>query len=834
MWHFFTERGRQVVQLAHREALRLGHDVVGTEHILLAILSEGEGAAVQALESLGVNFSELRSRIESTVGKSHPILKPVDLPLSPRAKRVFDLSVREARNMGVNYVGTEHILLGILAEGESAAARVLMSVGIDHALFAKEILKFLGGEGGVGKGAESSADSRRKSGRSKTPTLDQLALDLTERSRSGELDPVIGRSKEIRRIVQILSRRTKNNPVLIGEPGVGKTAIVEGLAQRIVDGDIPELLKDKKVMQLNIGNLVAGTKYRGEFEERMRKLVKELSEVRDVILFIDEIHTIVGAGGAEGAVDAANILKPSLSRGEFQVIGATTLEEYRKHIEKDAALERRFQPVYVQEPSVDDSIRILEGLRERYESHHKARIRDDALEAAARLSARYIMDRRLPDKGIDLVDEAAARARIKTMEPPEELRELERRLEEIRREKEAAVDGQEFEKAADLRDAERLLFDRLEDERKQWRSGRNDLQPVITGEDIADVVAEWTGIPVFQITSEESIRLLGMEQEIEKRLVGQSDAVASVARAIRRARSGLKDPKRPIGSFLLLGPTGVGKTELARQLALFLFGAEESMIRLDMSEFMEKHEVSKLIGSPPGYVGYEDGGKLTEAVRRRPYSVVLFDEIEKAHPDIFNLLLQILEDGRLTDGHGRTVDFRNTVIIMTSNVGARNAAKATPLGFAGGLDDDPFDWNRLKAAILDEVNRTFRPEFLNRVDESIVFRPLGKESINIIVDIMFGDVVERLSGQGLDLKLGNDVRELVLQKGYQPKFGARPLRRTIQTLVEDSLADYILGKAGKKGLRVEAFVAEDKVVFHLLNDTETGAAEVPARETVKR
>ena len=832
MWHFFTERGRKVVQLAHREALRLGHDVVGTEHVLLAILSEGEGAGVQTLEALGVNLAELRSRIESTVGKSHPILKPVDLPLSPRAKRVFDLSVREARNMGVNYVGTEHILLGILAEGESAAARVLLGLGIDHATLAKEIMRFLEGENGSGKGTENSADNRRKNGRSKTPTLDQLALDLSERSRNGELDPVIGRSKEIRRIVQILSRRTKNNPVLIGEPGVGKTAIVEGLAQKIMEGDIPELLKDKKVMQLNMGNLVAGTKYRGEFEERMRKLVKELSEGRDVILFIDEIHTIVGAGGAEGAVDAANILKPSLSRGEFQVIGATTLEEYRKHIEKDAALERRFQPVFVQEPSVDDSIRILEGLRDRYESHHKARIQDDALEAAARLSARYIMDRRLPDKGIDLIDEAAARARIKTMEPPEELKTLEQRLEEIRKEKEAAVDGQEFERAAELRDAERLLFEKLEEKRKNWRSGRNHSQPVITGEDIADVVAEWTGIPVFQITGEESLRLLGMEREIEKRLVGQSEAVASVARAIRRARSGLKDPKRPIGSFLLLGPTGVGKTELARRLASFLFGTDDSMIRLDMSEFMEKHEVSKLIGAPPGYVGYEDGGKLTEAVRRRPYSVVLFDEIEKAHPDIFNLLLQILEDGRLTDGHGRTVDFRNTVILMTSNVGARDAAKGSPLGFAGSGNDDPFDWSRLKSTILDEVNRTFRPEFINRVDESIVFRPLGKESVGAIVDIMFADVCSRLSGQEVTLTVGEEVKNLVCEKGYQPKFGARPLRRTIQALVEDPLADYLLENGASKGLHVEAFVSEGHVTFSVVPAPVVESSEDRARETV--
>jgi len=629
MWQFFTERGKKVVQLAHREALRLGHDVIGTEHILLGILAEGEGVAVQSMESLGINLHEMKLRIEESVGKSHPILKPVDLPLSPRAKRVLDLSIREARNMGVNYVGTEHILLGILAEGEGMAAQMLQSVGIDHAQLAREVQRFLGGADSDGdRGAEPPAETGRKKGRTKTPTLDQLALDLSEKSRNGELDPVIGRVKEIRRIIQILSRRTKNNPVLIGDPGVGKTAIVEGLAQKIADGDIPEILKDKKVMQLNMGNLVAGTKYRGEFEERMRKLVKELSEARDVILFIDEIHTIVGAGGAEGAVDAANILKPSLSRGEFQVIGATTLDEYRKHIEKDAALERRFQPVHVHEPSVDDSILILEGLRDRYESHHRAKIQDDALEAAARLSARYITDRHLPDKGIDLIDEAAARARINAMETPESLKEMEKKLEEIRREKEAAVDSQEFEKAARLRDDERKLSEDLEEERRKWRSRRNSFQPVVTGEDIADVVAEWTGIPVFQLTGEESERLLRMEEEIEKRLIGQSEAVVSVARAIRRARSGLKDPRRPIGSFLLLGPTGVGKTELARRLAEFLFGSQDTMIRLDMSEFMEKHEVSKLIGAPPGYVGYEEGGKLTEAVRRRPYSVVLFDEIE--------------------------------------------------------------------------------------------------------------------------------------------------------------------------------------------------------------
>ena len=820
MWQFFTERSKKVVQLAHREALRLGHDVIGTEHLLLGILTEGDGLAVQALESLGVNPGEFRDQIEAAVGKAHPILKPVDLPLSPRAKRVLDLAIKEARNMGVNYVGTEHILLALISEGEGMAAQLLLGIGIDYPLLLKEVQKFLSNSEGPGeKEAEAPTESSRKKGRSRTPTLDQLGIDLTEKSRTGDLDPVIGRDKEIRRIIQILSRRTKNNPVLIGEPGVGKTAIVEGLAQKIIHGEIPEILKDKKVVQLNMGNLVAGTKYRGEFEERMRKLIKELSECRDVILFIDEIHTIVGAGGAEGAVDAANILKPSLSRGEFQVIGATTLDEYRKHIEKDAALERRFQPVYVQEPTVDDSIRILEGLRDRYESHHRAKILDDALVAAARLSARYITDRHLPDKGIDLIDEAAARARISAMEPPESLREMEGRLESMRREKEAAVTAQEFEKAASLRDEERRLSEDLERMRREWLAARNSLQPVVTEDDIADVVAEWTGIPVFQITEEESERLLRMEQEIGKRLIGQEDAVSSVSRAIRRARSGLKDPRRPIGSFLLLGPTGVGKTELARCLARFLFGGEEAMVRLDMSEFMEKHEVSKLIGAPPGYVGYEEGGKLTEAIRRRPYSVVLFDEVEKAHPDVFNILLQILEDGRLTDGQGRYVDFKNTVILMTSNVGARDAARGMSLGFSTGDGKEPMDWSRLKSVILDEVNRTFRPEFINRLDEMIVFRPLGRESLKAVLEIMLGEVRERLAAQGFDLEIDGGVKDLILEKGYDPKFGARPLRRMIQTLIEDRLADFLLdGKKGRTG-KVRAFLSDGTVSFGVFSDS---------------
>mgnify|MGYP000912391641 CR=1 FL=1 len=815
MWQFFTDPAKKVVQLAHREALRLGYDVIGTEHILLGILAEGEGLAVQALDALGINMDDLRERLERTMGQSTPILKPVDLPLSPRAKHVLDLSIREARNMGVNYVGTEHLLLGLLAEGEGIVPQTLLSLGVDHPLVAKEITRLLS-EGGAGQG-NKEGESRPR-GRVKTPTLDQLAIDLSEKSRKGELDPVIGREKEIRRIIQILSRRTKNNPVLIGEPGVGKTAIVEGLAQRIIEGNVPELLKDKRVVQLNMGNLVAGTKYRGEFEERMRKLVKELTDTKDVILFIDEVHTIVGAGGAEGAVDAANILKPSLSRGEFQVIGATTLDEYRKHIEKDAALERRFQPVQVQEPTVADSIRILEGLRDRYEVHHKTKIQDDALEAAARLSARYITDRKLPDKGIDLIDEAAARARIKAMETPDELKARSRELENIRRQKETAVEVQDFEKAAQYRDEENRLSRQLEEETEEWRNGQSSYQALVTSEDIANVISEWTGIPVTQLTGEESERLLRMEEEIACRLVGQDEAVTSIARAIRRARSGLKDPKRPIGSFLLLGPTGVGKTELARCLARFLFGSEETMIRLDMSEFMEKHEVSKLIGAPPGYVGYEEGGKLTEAVRRRPYSVVLFDEIEKAHPDVFNMMLQILDDGRLTDGQGATVDFRNTVILMTSNVGARDMMKGTTLGFSGSGGSDHFDWDKMKGTILDEVNRLFRPEFLNRLDEMIVFRPLSRENMMKIVDIMLSDVRERLTERGIDLVLSPEVRDRILERGYQPKFGARPLRRAIQTIIENRLADYLLEPGNARVSAVEAYLQDDEVLFRALSE----------------
>ncbi|NLK29881.1 MAG: ATP-dependent Clp protease ATP-binding subunit [Aminobacterium colombiense] len=809
MWQFFTERGKKVVQLAHREALRMGHDVIGTEHILLGLLVEGEGVAAQVLNSLGVNFQEVRRQTEELVGKGQPILKPIDLPLSPRAKRVLDLAIKEARNMGVNYVGTEHVLLGLLAEGEGVAAQILLSSGVDTVIVQREISRFIANnEADRGVQPDLSGEGQR-SLHSKTPTLDQLGIDLSEKSRKDELDPVIGRDKEIQRVIHILARRTKNNPVLLGDPGVGKTAIVEGLAQKIQDGNIAEILRGKKIVQLNIGNLVAGTKYRGEFEERMRKLLKELRETGDVIIFIDEIHSIIGAGGAEGAVDAANILKPSLSRGEFQVIGATTLDEYRKYIEKDAALERRFQPVMVEEPSVDDTISILEGLRDRYESHHRVKISDDALVAAARLSSRYITERFLPDKAIDLIDEAAARARLKTMEIPANLKDIEHDLEEVRKEKEAAVTSQEFEKAARLRDTERKISEELEEKKKDWQSRRYQEKPLVSFDDIATIVSEWTNIPVTQLTEEETQRLLRMEEEIHCRLIGQEEAVSAVARAIRRARSGMKDPRRPVGSFLFLGPTGVGKTELARRLADFLFGSEDAMIRLDMSEFMERHEVGKLIGAPPGYVGYDEGGKLTEAIRRRPYSVVLFDEIEKAHEDVFNILLQILEDGRLTDGQGHTVDFRNAVIIMTSNIGAKDWVKGTSLGFSiSGEADGYFDWDKTKSDILDAVQKTFRPEFINRVDEMVVFRPLSKKEMLVIVDIMLSDVRERLRYQDIDIKVSEEAKAFILEKGYNPRYGARPLRRKIQQLIEDRMADMLLEGKIKKGSLVS--IDEDK------------------------
>ncbi len=809
MWQFFTERARRVIQLAHREALRLGHDVIGTEHILLGLLVEGDGVAAHVLTSLGIDLDEVRRRVEQLVGKGQPKEKPVDLPLSPRAKRVLDLAMREARNMGVNYVGTEHILLGLLAEGEGIAAQVLMSMGLDMQKVYQEVVRYLSG-GDVDQMSQPGLSKKRT--RTKTPTLDQLGIDLVERARQGELDPVIGREREIQRVIQILSRRTKNNPCLIGDPGVGKTAIVEGLAQMIASGEVPEVLKNKRIVQLNIGNLVAGTKYRGEFEERMRKLIKEVRDSKDVIVFIDEIHTLVGAGGAEGAVDAANILKPSLAKGEFQVIGATTLDEYRKYIEKDPALERRFQPVYVGEPTIEDTIEILKGLRDKYEAHHRVKMTDEALEAAARLSARYITDRYLPDKAIDLIDEAGARVRLSTMNPPDSIKELEKELEAVRKEKEAAVASQEFEKAAALRDKERQLSEQLEEQRKAWQAKKSQEEPVVDVDDIAAIISEWTGIPVVQLTEEEAQRLLRMEEEIHKRIINQEEAVSVVARAIRRARSGLKDPKRPIGSFLFLGPTGVGKTELARALAEFMFGDEDFMVRLDMSEFMERHEVAKLIGAPPGYIGYEEGGKLTEAVRRRPYAVVLLDEIEKAHPDVFNIFLQVLEDGRLTDGQGRVVDFRNTIIIMTSNLGAQDLMKGPAIGFSVDTESE-MDFEAAKKSIMEAVRKTFRPEFLNRIDEIVIFKPLGKKELLQIIDLMIKEVADRLAEKGLIIDVTDEAKDFLLKQGYDPKFGARPLRRAIQRYLEDRLADILLEGKIKPDSVIKVDARDDDLIF---------------------
>ncbi|MDO5115888.1 MAG: ATP-dependent Clp protease ATP-binding subunit [Synergistaceae bacterium] len=810
MWMNFTERGKRAIQIAQSEALRLGHEMIGTEHLLLGLLHDSEGLPRRILGIHGINPEIVMSDIEMHAGMGVQREDRVDLPMSPHAKCVLDLSMREAHRMGTNYIGTEHIFLAILAEGDGMAAQMLNAKGVSLPRCRDLITKLLSGGApeseprGEGFRPEGRAGRPRQrgEGQSRTPMVDQLAIDLTGMAKNGELDPVVGRSKEIQRVVQILSRRTKNNPVLIGEPGVGKTAVAEGLAQRIFSGDIPEILKDKRVMQLNVANLVAGTKYRGEFEERMRKLVKEIRETKNIILFIDEIHTIVGAGGAEGAVDAANILKPSLSRGEFQVIGATTISEYRKYIEKDAALERRFQPVQVNEPTEEETVLILKGLRENYETHHKVHITDEALEAAASLSKRYVTDRFLPDKAIDLIDEASARARINTLETPEELKALERSLDDLRKEKEDAAAAQEFEKAAYLRDEERKAREQSEQRRREWVESRDKLRPEITAEDIASIVAESTGIPVTQLTEEESRRLLRMEEELKKRMVGQDEALQAVARAVRRARSGMKDPKRPVGSFLFLGPTGVGKTELARSLAEFLFGSEEAMIRIDMSEYMERHEAAKLIGAPPGYVGFEEGGKLTEAVRRRPYSVILFDEIEKAHPDVFNIMLQLLEDGRLTDGQGHLSDFRNCVVIMTSNVGVTENMRSRTLGFGGAEERSAAEAKRMKETVTEAAKKSFRPEFLNRIDEILVFEPLNRDELLKIVDIMLLEVRRRAAENYIALETDEEAKKFILDKGYDPKYGARPLRRTIQKMVEDELSNRMLEGAISNGDKV--------------------------------
>lgn len=811
MFGRFTERAQKVFLLAQEEARRLKHPAVGTEHLLLGLLREGEGIAAKALQTLGVDLQKLREEVEKVVapGETRP---GEEVGLTPRAKKVLELAHEEGRRQGVSYVGTEHILLGLIREGEGVAARILISQGLSLDKVRRQVLMLLGGIGPVPPGHPHAGMAR---GRSQTPTLDDLGRDLTQLAREGKLDPVIGRDREIERVIQVLSRRTKNNPVLIGEPGVGKTAIAEGLAQRIVEGKVPEILADKRVVTLDMSAVVAGTKYRGEFEERLKKVIDEIRNAGNIILFIDEVHTLVGAGAAEGAIDAANILKPALARGELQCIGATTLDEYRKHIEKDAALERRFQPVTIGEPTVEETIEILRGLRDRYEAHHRVKITDSALKAAARLSDRYITDRFLPDKAIDLMDEAASRVRLRAYTAPPDVKELEEKLEKLQKEKEAAVVSQEFEKAAALRDQEQQVRAELEKIKNSWAQRKELDQSIVTEEDIAEIVSSWTGIPVSKLREEETERLLRMEEILHRRVIGQDEAVRAVARAIRRARAGLKDPKRPIGSFIFLGPTGVGKTELARALAEALFGDEEAMIRFDMSEYMEKHTVSRLLGAPPGYVGYEEAGQLTEAVRRRPYSVVLFDEIEKAHPDVFHVLLQVIEDGRLTDAKGRTVDFRNTVIIMTSNVGAQLIRREGRLGFKAGAREAEENYEAMKERVTEELRRTFRPEFLNRIDEIIVFHALNEEHMKEIVELMLRNLGRRIAEYGLYLEFTGAAKELLVRKGYDPMYGARPLRRVIQRMVEDRLSEEMLEGKFKAGDEIIVDAKGEELTFSL-------------------
>ena len=793
MFERFTERARQVVVLAQDEARALKHNYIGTEHILLGLLREEEGLAARVLESLDITVEEVRAQVARIVGQGDEVTTG-QIPFTPRAKKVLELALREALSLGHNYIGTEHILLGLVRENEGVAARILLDFDADAEKIRNEIIRMLSGPGRRQQGQAGASGEKSKSSK----LLDQFGRNLTKLASDGKLDPVVGRQTEIERVMQILSRRTKNNPVLIGEPGVGKTAVVEGLATRISSNQVPDLLKNKQIYTLDLAALVAGSKYRGEFEERLKKVMKEITQRGDIILFIDELHNLVGAGAAEGAIDAASILKPALARGELQTIGATTLDEYRKYLERDAALERRFQQIRVEEPSTEDTVQILRGLRDRYEAHHRCKITDDALEAAAVLADRYIQDRHLPDKAIDLIDEAASRMRIKTMSAPPRYRELEEEIEKVRKDKEEAIENQEFEKAASLRDRERKLTQKKRELEEEWRSQEQVEQPQIGEEEIADIVSMWTGIPVFKLTEAESQKLIRMEEELHKRVIGQDAAIVAVSKAIRRARAGIKDPKRPTGSFIFLGPSGVGKTELARTLAEFLFGDEEAMIQIDMSEYMEKHAVSRLVGSPPGYIGYDEGGQLTESVRRKPYSVILFDEIEKAHPDVFNILLQILEDGKLTDSQGRKVDFRNVIVIMTSNIGSASISKNVSLGFTMS-NEEGLSYDDMKTRVMGDLKKVFRPELLNRIDEIIVFPKLSKGEILQIVDLMLNRLRVQMAEHEVTIELTEEAKEMLVDKGYDPAMGARPLRRAIQRLIEDPLADYVLGRSLEPG-----------------------------------
>ena len=812
MFERFTEKAIKVIMLAQEEARRLGHNFVGTEQILLGLIGEGTGIGPKVLKSMGVNLKDARVEVEKIIGRGSGFVA-VEIPFTPRAKRVLELSLEEARQLGHNYIGTEHLLLGLIREGEGVAARVLENLGVDLSKVRSQIIRSLGDNTDVAAGNNTT--------RSKTPTLEEFGTNLTQKAIDGKLDPVVGRAKEIERVIQILGRRTKNNPVLIGEPGVGKTAIAEGLAQRIANRDIPDTLDDKRVVALDIGLLIAGTKYRGEFEERLKKIMDEVRTANNIILVIDEVHTLIGAGAAEGAIDAANILKPALSRGELQCIGATTLEEYRKHIEKDAALERRFQPVMVGEPSVDETIEILYGLRERYEKHHKLIISDEALAAAAKFADQYIADRFLPDKAIDLIDEAGSRVRLMNSQLPAAAKELDQELREILKTKDEAVRSQDFEKAGQLREREMEIKAQI-NAIAQSKKGANEASnqtPIVSEEDIAQIVAAWTSIPVNKLTKSESEKLLKMEETLHGRIIGQDEAVVAVSRAIRRARVGLKNPNRPIASFIFSGPTGVGKTELTKALATYFFGSEEAMVRLDMSEYMERHTVAKLIGSPPGYVGYNEGGQLTEAVRRRPYTVVLFDEVEKAHPDDFNLLLQIFEDGRLTDSKGRTIDFKNTLLIMTSNIGSKVIEKGGGgLGFELSEDQTNSHYNRIKSLVNEELKQYFRPEFLNRLDEIIVFRQLTKDEVAQIAEIMLKEVFERISTKGIQLEVTDRFKTRLIDEGYNPSYGARPLRRAVMRLLEDSLAEEVLSEKIKAGDTAVVDVGEDGKVKVLLGE----------------